>query len=388
VSRFLAERLRPFGVSIFAEMTALAREHGAVNLAQGFPDFAGPAAVIEAARRAMEAGDNQYSRSAGHPELVAAVARFQRAHYGLELDPETEIGITCGATEGVAAAMLGILEPGDEVILFEPYYDSYLAMAVLAGAVPRIATLSGPEFRLDPARLAPLFTPRTKLVVLNTPHNPTGRVFTGAELGAFADLCIRHDVAVLSDEVYEHITFTEEGHIPLASIPGMAERTLTLGSAGKTFSFTGWKVGWSTGPAELVRAQLAAHQFLTFCAATPLQSAVAQALDHLPPDYYTGLRESYRRKRDLLAEALGDAGFRPFVPEGTYFILADFSALSDEPDREFARTLCRRHGVAAVPPSVFYSERPEEARSLLRFAFCKERATLEEAARRLEKLRI
>jgi N-succinyldiaminopimelate aminotransferase len=387
VSRFAAERLRPFGVSIFAEMTALARKHGAVNLAQGFPDFPGPAAVIDAARRAMESGDNQYSRSAGHPQLVEAVARFHRAHYGIELDPLTEVGVTCGATEGVAAALLGILDPGDEVVLFEPYYDSYLAMAVLAGATPRIATLSPPDFRLDPARLAPLLSERTKLVVLNTPHNPTGRVFTRAELGAFAELCIQNDVLVLSDEVYEHITFTEEGHIPLATIPGMAERTLTLGSAGKTFSFTGWKIGWSTGPAELVSAQLAAHQFLTFCAATPLQNAVAQALDQLPPDYYTELREAYRRRRDLLAESLETAGFRPLLPEGTYFILADFSALSGEPDRAFARTLCEKHGVAAVPPSVFYTERPEEARSLLRFAFCKERATLEEAARRLARIR-
>jgi N-succinyldiaminopimelate aminotransferase len=339
--------------------------------------------VIDAARRAMEAGDNQYSRSAGHPALVEAVARFHAAHYGLDYDAFTEVGVTCGATEGVAAALLGLLDPGDEVILFEPFYDSYLAMAAVAGAVPRIATLSPPGFRIERERLAPLFSPRTKLLVLNTPHNPTGRVFSREELGLVAELCIRNDVAVISDEVYEHITFTDDGHAPLASLPGMRERTLTLSSAGKTFSFTGWKIGWSTGPADLVRAQVAAHQFLTFCAATPLQYAAAQALDLLPPDYYDDLRAGYRRRRDLLCEGLDAAGFRPFVPEGTYFILADFSALSDLPDREFARELCARHGVAAVPPSVFYLERPEEACSLLRFAFCKERATLEEGARRL-----
>ncbi len=387
MNRFISDRLRPFGVTIFAEMTALARKHDAVNLAQGFPDFSGPGAVIESAKKALEEGDNQYSRSAGSHELVEAVARFHGAHYGLHYDPETEVGITCGATEGIAAAFLGILDPGDEVILLEPFYDSFLAMATLAGAVPRVATLSPPDFRIDPNRLASLFSERTKLLVVNSPHNPTGRVFSREELGVVAELCIRHDVAVLSDEVYEHITFTDVGHVPLASLPGMRERTLTLSSAGKTFSFTGWKIGWSTGPAELVQAQLAAHQFLTFCAASPLQSAVARALDHLPPDYYEDLRTGYRRRRDLLVEALSSAGFRPIVPEGTYFVLADFSEISDQSDREFARTLTEKHGVAAVPPSVFYSEHPEEARSLLRFAFCKERATLEEAARRLRRIR-
>ena len=387
MNRFASRRLSPFGVTIFAEMSALAREHDAVNLAQGFPDFNGPGAMIESVHRTMLSGDNQYSRSAGHPALCEAVARHHRAHYDSDYDPMTEVGVTCGATEGIAAAMFGILDPGDEVILFEPFYDSYLACAVLAGAVPRVATLSPPDFRIDMEQLAGLFSERTKLLVLNTPQNPTGRVFSAEELGAVADLCIRHDIAVLADEVYEHITFNDAGHVPFASLPGMRERTLTLSSAGKTFSFTGWKIGWSTGPEELVSAQISAHQFLTFCAPTPLQVAVAHALDHLPPDYYDGLQEGYRRRRDLLCDGLAEAGFTPHSPEGTYFVLADFSALSDEDDRTFAHTLTREFGVAAVPPSVFYRERPEEASSLLRFAFCKEPATLEEACRRLRRVR-
>lgn len=387
MSRFASRRLSPFGTSIFAEMTALARAHDAVNLAQGFPDFNGPAAMIEAASAAMRDGENQYSRSAGHPRLVEAVARFHRAHYGLDYEAMTEVCVTTGATEGIAAALFGILDPGDEVIMFEPFYDSYRALVTLAGAVPRVATLSPPDFTIPIDHLASLFTDRTKLLILNNPHNPTGRVFGRDELGAVAELCLHHDICVLSDEVYEHITFTEEGHVPLASVPGMRERTLTLSSAGKTFSFTGWKIGWSTGPADLIAAQASAHQYLTFCASTPLQLAVTSALDALPPEYYIGLEEGYRRRRDLLVEALEGAGFHPFTPEGTYFVLADFSQLSEASDVEFARTLTTEHGVAAVPPSVFYQEKPEEASKLLRFAFCKEPETLEEAARRLRKIR-
>ncbi len=382
-----AKRLQPFGTTIFAEMTALAKQHDAINLAQGFPDFNGPAAMIEAAYESMQSGDNQYSRSAGHPRLVESIARFTQAHFGRTVDPESEVAVTSGATEGIAAAMLGILDPGDEVILFEPFYDSYLAIAELAGAVPRLVTLKAPDFRLDAHDLASVFTNRTKLVVLNTPHNPTGRVFDRTELGVLADLCIQNDVAVISDEVYEHITFTEDGAIPFSSVPGMGERTLTLSSAGKTFSFTGWKIGWSTGPSELVSAQVAAHQFLTFCAATPLQVAVAAALDNLPLDYYFNLKAQYRLRRDLLAEALETSGFQPIIPEGTYFILADFANLSDQTDREFARTLTEKIGVASVPPSVFYRDPPPEAQHFLRFSFSKERSTLEEAAKRLSALR-
>ncbi len=381
-----AECLRPFGTSVFSEMTRLANAHQAINLAQGFPNFDGPRLLIDAAIRALESGENQYARSLGHPRLTAAIGEFHRRRYGLDYDPETEVGVYCGATEGIAAALLGILDPGDEAILLEPFYDSYPALVARAGGVPRFATLRFPEFELPRDELARLFNDRTRLLVLNTPHNPTGKVFERDELEWIARLCIEHDVLVVSDEVYEHITFDGAVHIPLAAIDGMRDRTLTLSSSGKTFSFTGWKVGWGTGPASLVAAAQAAHQFLTFSSATPLQVAVGCALMEIGDGYYDELRRAYAERRSLLLGALERAGFAPAVPRGTYFILAAFDALSREDDWTFARRLVRERGLAAIPPSVFYAAHPEEGRRLLRFAFSKKLETLAAAAERLAAL--
>lgn len=368
-------------------MTALAARHGAINLAQGFPDFDGPPEIPEAAFAAMRAGHNQYARSMGHPELVTALAEQARALYGLDYDPMTEIAVTCGATEGIAAALLGLLDPGDEVILFEPFYDSYQACVALAGARPRFCPLRFPDFALDEGALARLFGPRTRLLVLNTPHNPTGKVFTAEELDRIAALCQAHGAIVLTDEVYEHLTFEGAAHIPMASRPGMRERTLTLSSAGKTFAYTGWKIGWAMGPAPLVAALQSAHQFLTFCAATPLQVAMAQAIRSHGASYFERLRADYAARRDLLTGILREVGFRVAEPAGTYFVLADFGALWAGDDRSFARHLTETVGVTAIPPSVFYAEAVDEGRRLLRFAFCKRLETLEAAAERLRGLK-
>jgi N-succinyldiaminopimelate aminotransferase len=378
--------LRPFGTTIFSEMTRLAQEHGAINLAQGFPDFDGPPEMIEAAHRAMRDGQNQYARSQGHPLLVHAVAEKVRRHYGLDPDPLREVAVFSGATEAIASSLLGLLDGGDEVILFEPFYDSYPAMVARAGGVARCCTLRFPEMSFDPEELRALFGPRTRVLVLNTPHNPTGKVFTRAELELVAELCREHDVLVIADEVYEHLTYGDAEHVPIASLPGMWERTLTISSAGKTYSFTGWKVGWAVGPAELIAAAQAAHQFVTFATATPLQVAVAWALAELPERYLSQLRIDYTRRRDFLLDAVRRAGFRPSVPQGTYFILADFSALSSEDDRSFARRMTAEHGVAVIPPTPFYAAHPEEGRRLVRFAFCKREETLRAAAEKLARL--
>lgn len=380
------QRLRPFGTTIFSEMTKLALDHGAINLAQGFPDFEGPAPIVDAAVEALRGGNNQYARSMGLPPLVQAVAAHQSRWYGLQWDPLTEIAVTNGATEGIAAAILGLVEPGDEVILLEPFYDSYPAMVALAGGVARHHTLRFPDFALDPERLRTLFNERTKLLILNSPHNPSGKVFSREELEAIAKLCAEHDVLVLSDEVYEHLTYGAT-HLPIATLPGMRERTLTVSSAGKSFSFTGWKVGWLTGPAHLIAAAQAAHQFLTFSTATPLQLAVAKALEACDERFQTGFQADYREKRDFLLDTLDRAGFEASAPQGTYFVLADFSALSRDDDRAFARFLVKEIGVAAIPPSPFYAAEPEEGRRLIRFAFCKRMETLRAAAERLARLR-
>jgi N-succinyldiaminopimelate aminotransferase len=383
----VSDRLRPFGVTIFAEMTALAERHQAINLSQGFPDFAGPPEIVDAAIAAMRAGENQYARSMGHPKLVAAIAAKQRRDYGLRPDPMTEVAVFSGATEGIAASFLGLVNPGDEVILFEPFYDSYPACASLAGATPRFCTLRFPDFALDAAELEAAVTSRTRMIVLNTPHNPTGKVFARDELEVVADLARRHDLLVLTDEVYEYLTFDGAEHVPFATLPGVGKRTLTLSSAGKTFSYTGWKIGWATGPRELVHAAWSAHQFLTFSVATPFQVAMARALDTLGETYFTRFRAEYLERRDFLVEALCDAGFRVAVPRGTYFVLADFTPIFDGDDRAFARHLIETCGVAAIPPSVFYRENEQEGRRLVRFAFCKRRETLEAAAERLGRLR-
>lgn len=384
---YVCSRLAPFGTTIFAEMTALAAAHDAINLSQGFPDFEGPEGIKEAAIEALRAGHNQYARSMGVPSLVNAIAAHQHRHYGLEVDPLRGVMVTCGATEAIAVTMLGLLEPGDEVVLFEPFYDSYPAVLALAGAVPRFVTLRYPDFALDVTELEAQITDKTRLIVLNSPHNPTGKVFTRAELEAIAKIARERDLLVFSDEVYEHLTFDDAEHIPIATLPGMFERTLTASSTGKTYSFTGWKIGWLTGPPSLVAAAQAAHQFTTFTVAAPLQVAMGEALSRYSDEYFTTMRREYTERRDFLVQTLRQSGFDVAVPRGTYFVLADFTRVYDGgDDRAFARHLTERFGVAAIPPSPFYRAAPEEGRRLVRFAFCKRMETLRAAAVRLRTL--
>lgn len=380
---FASRALAQFGPTIFTEMTALANQLGAINLALGFPDFEGPEGVIEAAVAALKSGENQYSRSRGHPLLVSAIAEHQRRFYNLEYDPQTEVMVFCGATEGIVSSMLGLLNPGDEVILFEPFYDSYPVCVSMARAVPRFVPLRPPDFSIDLQELEAAFGERTRLLVLNSPHNPTGKVFSRDELDSIARLCQEHDVIVLTDEVYEHLTYGTAEHIPMASLPGMRERTLTVSSAGKVFSLTGWRVGWATGPAELISAAQAAHQYLTFCATTPLQAAVGYALRAYTDDYFASLKREYTERRDFLMKALSDRGFRVTEPHGAFYVVADFSPIAEVEDRLFAREMVERWKVAAVPMSVFYHEGSPVGNRLLRFAFCKRIETLRSAAARL-----
>lgn len=378
-----SEKLRPFGTSIFSEMTRLAQEHGAINLSQGFPDFDGPPELVEAVSRAMREGHNQYARSMGHPELVSALAERQQQLYGLGYDPMTEVIVTSGATEAIASSLIGLLDRDDEVILIEPFYDSYPACLAMVGAVPRYLTLRFPDFALDVDALRALITPKTRAILVNSPHNPSGKVFTAEEQQAIADVAIAHDLWVISDEVYEHLTYDGAVHRPIAALPGMRERTLTVSSAGKTFSFTGWKLGWAFGPAPMIAAVQAAHQFVTFATSTPMQVGLSRALRALPATFYDELRAEYRARRDLVLEVLREVGFHAPAPRGTYFIVAGFGALDDGDDRQFARRLITEVGVATIPPSVFYAARPEEGRRMIRFAFCKKDSTLTAAADRL-----
>ncbi|WP_433321253.1 pyridoxal phosphate-dependent aminotransferase [Micromonospora sp. CA-269861] len=381
--------MRPFGTTIFAEMSALAVRTGAVNLGQGFPDTDGPPEMLAAAAEALRSGQNQYPPGPGIPALRAAVAAHQLRFHDLAYDPDSEIVITAGATEAVAASILALCEPGDEVVCFEPYYDSYAASIALAGAVRRPVTLRPTvdgRYAFDPAALRAAFGPRTRLVLLNSPHNPTGKVFTPAELAQVAELCQEFGAYAVTDEVYEHLVFTDAAspHVPLAALPGMWERTLRISSAGKTFSCTGWKVGWASGPAALVSAVLRVKQFLTFVNAAPLQPAVAVALA-LPDDYYTGFRDSLQQRRDQLVGGLTDAGFEVLDSEGTYFVTADITALGGRDGVEFCRSLPERCGVVAVPTQVFYDD-TDAGRRLVRFAFCKRPEVLTEAVTRLRSL--
>ncbi|MEM8996070.1 MAG: aminotransferase class I/II-fold pyridoxal phosphate-dependent enzyme [Acidobacteriota bacterium] len=380
----LASRLQGFGTTIFTEMTLHAQKYDALNLGQGFPDFDGPDAVKARAIEAIEAGANQYAPMPGLPRLQGAVAAHQKRFYGLEADPGSEVLITHGATEGIFATLQALCEVGDEVIVFEPFYDSYRASIAMAGAVDRRYTLEAPDFAVDPERLAQLATAKTRAILLNSPHNPTGKVFRAAELEAIADLARRHDLVVISDEVYEHLVFEGE-HRPISTLPGMWERTVTLSSSGKTFSFTGWKIGWAVGPKPLVDAVRTAHQFITFSVATPFQPAIAHALE-LDDDFYADLLESYRDRRDFLAEGLRRAGFDVIEPAGTYFMLADIRPLGFTSDVEFCRRLPELVQVAAIPPTAFYVDKAA-GEHLVRFAFCKHRSVLEEGVRRLETLR-
>ncbi|MBD0693497.1 pyridoxal phosphate-dependent aminotransferase [Streptomyces sp. CBMA123] len=380
----LNRRLAGMGTTIFAEMSALATATGSINLGQGFPDTDGPEEIREAAVRALRGGrGNQYPPGPGIPELRTAVAEHQQRFHGLTYDPDTEVLVTAGATEAIAAALLGLLEPGDEVIALEPFYDSYAACIAMAGATRVPLTLRAPHFRPDLDELRALITPRTRLLLINTPHNPTGTVLTAEELAAIAALAVEHDLLVVTDEVYEHLVFGTTHH-PLAALPGMRERTVTISSAGKTFSFTGWKVGWVTGSPALVSAVRTAKQYLTYVSAGPFQYAVAEAL-RLPDSYFDTLRTDLLRKRDLLLDGLTAAGFRAFTPEGTYFITTDITPLGEKDGIEFCRALPERCGVVAIPNAVFYDD-PDAGRSQVRFAFCKKDEVLAEAVTRLRRL--
>ena len=381
----VASRLHGIPPTIFAEMSALAVRTGALNLGQGFPDVDGPPEVLAAAVAALEGGANQYAPGPGVPALRHAVAAHQRRHYGLELDPDTQVAITTGATEGVAAALLGLVEPGDEVVVLEPYYDSYLAMLQMSGAVRRPVTLRWPDFRLDVDELRAAVTPRTRFVLLNSPHNPTGTVLTRAELEAVAAVAREHDLTVITDEVYEHLVFDGPGapaHVPIATLPGMAERTLTLSSVGKSYSLTGWKVGWATGPAPLVAAVVAAKTWLTFTSGAPLQPAVAVALDE-HPDWPRDLARDLQERRDLLLAGLADAGLTTTVPQGTYFATSDVGELGWDDGLAFCLALPERAGVVAIPAQVFHDDPHGPGRHLVRWAFCKRREVIAEATARL-----
>ncbi|MEV5670020.1 pyridoxal phosphate-dependent aminotransferase [Streptomyces sp. NPDC052503] len=383
----LNRRLTEFGTTIFAEMSALAVRTGSINLGQGFPDTDGPEEIREAAVRALRAGHgNQYPPGPGVPELRSAVTEHQRRHYGLEYDPDTEVLVTTGATEAVAASLLALLEPGDEVIALEPYYDSYAACIAMAGGTRVPVTLRPHDgaYRLDLDEMRAAVTPRTRLILLNTPHNPTGTVLTRDELAAVAALACERDLLVVTDEVYEHLVFEGE-HIPLASFPGMRERTVTISSAGKTFSLTGWKIGWITASPELVTAVRSAKQFLTYVSGGPFQYAVADAL-RLPDSYFDALREDLRAKRDLLTAGLTEAGFEVYEPAGTYFVTTDIRPLGVTDGFAFCRALPERCGVVAVPNAVFYDHR-EQGAPFVRFAFCKRTDVLTEAVSRLKGLR-
>ncbi|MFF9085931.1 pyridoxal phosphate-dependent aminotransferase [Streptomyces sp. NPDC014991] len=380
----LNRRLAAFGTTIFAEMSALAVATGAINLGQGFPDTDGPEEVREAAVRALRDGrGNQYPPGPGVPELRSAVAAHQQHRYGLSWDPDTEVLVTAGATEAIAAALLALVEPGDEVVALEPYYDSYAASIAMAGGtrVPVTLRPQGGRFRLDLDELRAAVTGRTRLLLLNTPHNPTGTVLTRAELAAIAELAVERDLLVVTDEVYEHLVFDGAEHLPLAGFPGMRERTVSIGSAGKTFSFTGWKVGWVTGSPELVGAVRAVKQYLTYVASGPFQYAVAEALA-LPDSYFEEYRRSMLARRDILAEGLAAAGFEVFRPAGTYFVTTDIRPLGEKDGFAFCRALPERAGVVAVPNAVFYDDR-EAGAPFVRFAFCKREEVLREAAQRL-----
>ena len=388
--QILAGRVAHLGTTVFSEFSALALKHGAMNLGQGFPDFDGPEAVKEAARKAITDGVNQYAPSPGLRDLRVAIAEHgARFHGHTGIDPDTMVTVTSGATEAILCVMLGLVDPGDEVVLFEPFYDSYDANVAFLGAKARHVPLRPPDgshttWWFDREEVRAAFGPRTRLLVLNSPHNPTGKVFTREELEFLGGLCAEHDVKVLSDEVYEHILFGPARHVRPAMVPSLADRTLTVSSAGKSFSLTGWKIGWVIAPPPLRDAVQRAHQFVTFATASPLQAATAAAL-RLPDSYFQELGAMYLSKRDRLLAGLTDAGLKAYAPEGSYFIIADISGRGFADDVAFCRHLVTEVGVAAIPPSVFYSpEHKHLGQGMARFAFCKTEAVLDEAVRRLK----
>ena len=380
----LVARMQGFGTTIFAEMSELALSTGAINLGQGFPDTDGPQVMLDAAVEAITSGRNQYPPGIGVPELRIAIAEHQRRFYGLRVDPDREVLVTAGATEAIAAVILSLCEPGDEVVTFEPYYDCYAATIALAGGLRRTSVLRFPDFAVDEASLRAAFSPQTRLVLLNSPHNPTGKVFSRAELDLICSLAREHDAWVVTDEVYEHLVFTGSEHIPVATLPGMADRTITISSAGKTFSATGWKVGWLHGPAEAVTAARTVKQFLTYVASGPFQPAVALALG-LGDDTYHDVASSLQAKRDLLCDGLTAAGLTVSRPAGTYFVIADAAPLGVSDALDFCRQMPALCGVVGVPVSAFCDDKAV-TRTLVRFAFCKRDDVLKEATGRLAAL--
>ena len=380
-ARRTATRTHLFTESVIREMTRVAREHGAVNLAQGFPDFPCPDVLKEAAREAVSADVNQYAITWGAPRMRRALEGAYARWYGIEIEGDRELTVVCGATEAMAAVMLALIDPGDEIVVMEPFYENYGPDAVLCGARPVFVPLEAPDFRLDPERLRAAITPKTRAIIVNTPNNPTGRVLDAAEREAIADACREHDLIAVTDEIYEHILYEGE-HVPLSTLPGMRERTVTVSGASKTFSVTGWRVGWVVAPPDLTAAIRKVHDFLTVGAPAPLQEGVAAALETLGAAYYAGLSTEYRVRRDRLLPALRAAGFDCVAPQGAYYVMADFARLAREDDKAFARTLAREAGVAAVPGSSFFSA-PGGGSTLLRFAFCKRMETLDDAADRL-----
>ena len=381
-----AARIEGLGETIFAEMSALAVETGSVNLGQGFPDSDGPPALLEAAQRAIAAGHNQYPPGLGVPELRAAIAEHQRRHYGLSLDPDRQVLVTTGATEALTSSILAFVEPGDEVVALEPFFDSYPAAVQMAGGRLRGVLLEPPNFTVTAEALESAVSSRTRVLLLNTPHNPTGAVLDDNAMAAVAEVARRHDLLVISDEVYEHLTFDGVAHVPISTLPGMAERTLTAGSAGKTFSVTGWKIGWLTGPSSLVSAARSVKQYLSYVSGAPLQPAVAQVLT-THDDWVADLRTSLQHRRDLLVSGLRDLGLETYRPAGTYFALSDVRSWGYGDGAQFCRDLPRRAGVVAIPCSAFYDRhRPGDdstGRTLVRWTFSKAEATLTEALDRL-----
>ena len=381
-----ANRLEGFGTSVFTEMSALAVGHQAINLGQGFPDFPGPDFVKEAAIEAIRSDLNQYAPSHGLPRLREAIAADWWDQHRIEVDVDREITVTSGATEALLSTFLALVDPGDEVLFFEPFYDSYVPQVVFAGGVPRVVPLNPPDWSFDKLELERAFTDKTKLFLLNTPHNPTGKVFDRKELAFIADLCKSNEVIILADDVYERITYDGLRHTPIASLPGMWDRTLTINSTGKTFSMTGWKIGYVTGSAHLQQYLRAAHQFNVFATATPLQHGMAVALEvAATTNYYAELQAAYQSRRDRLMAILGDAGLPPLPVQGSYFLMSDISDLGYRNDVDFCRYLTTEVGVAAIPPSAFYLD-PATAPALARFCFAKENATMDAAADRLASL--
>ena len=375
-----AERASTFQESVIREMTRVANQHGAINLAQGFPDFAMPEPMKHAACAAIHGDINQYAITWGTPALRLAIAEKYRRWYDMDIDPDREITVTCGATEAMAAVFLALIDPGDEVIVFEPYYENYGPDAILTGAKPVFVPLEGLEWKLDPEKLRAAFTDRTRAIVVNTPHNPTGRVFTREEISLIAELCQKHDAIAITDEIYEHIRYAG-GHHVLATWPGMRNRTVTISGLSKTFSCTGWRLGYAVATAELTSPIRKVHDFLTVGAPAPLQAAGAIGMA-FGPDYYNEMALDYRERRDMMVNALNEAGFKFFAPEGAYYILADFTAISDLRGVEFALWLAKEVGVATVPGTSFYHD-PKLGESVTRFAFCKKKETLEKAGERL-----